>query len=84
MLSSLGSCGRAVPLRILFRKLSLSCACRKVIPNGTSLNMGRITARSTHEENATANSGAFSIGGTFFLHCIALASMQLIDTYVPL
>lgn len=61
-------------LTALFRKLSLSCVCRKVVPNSTSL---RITA--THEENATVGSGAFSIGSKIFPHCIALASMQLID-----
>ena len=61
-------------LTAFFRKLSLSCVCRKVVPNSTSR---RITARSTHEENATVGSGAFSIGSKIFPHCIALASMQL-------
>ena len=71
-------CGSA---KVFFHKLSLSCACLKVIPDSTSLDMGGkwITARSTHEENATASSGAFPIGSTFVPHCIALAPMQLID-----
>lgn len=42
-------CGSAT---VLFRKLSLSCVCRKVISNSTSV---MITARSIHEENATAD-----------------------------
>lgn len=74
MSSSLGSCGCAALLRCYIfcklTKVTLSCAGREVVPNRTRL---RITARSTHEENATAGSGAFSIGSTFFPQHIALA-----------
>lgn len=84
MSSSLGSCGCAALLRCYIfcklTKVTLSCAGREVVPNRTRL---RITARSTHEENATAGSGAFSIGSTFFPQHIALALMQLISYAAP-
>ena len=38
----------------------------------------RLTARLTHEENATRALGDFSIGSTFFPHCIALHTLALI------
>ncbi len=65
-------CGSAT---VVYRKLSLSYAGRKLILNITSVELGglfRVTARSTHEENATLTPGAFSIRKTFFPHCIAL------------
>lgn len=84
-------CHRAPPLVVAQEALSCSLHVKfvgnlrvcgsatvllgKVVPNSTSLG---ITAKSTHEENATAGPGAFSICSTFFPHCIALASMQLL------